>query len=71
MKQASLSCRLKEQNTFVGKLPLERVNKGIRAIAINEDIMKLPIHDTTVLRVAFKLRSLLNALIDYLILPSA
>ena len=54
-----------------GKLPAERVTRGIRAIVYNETIEKIPIHDTALLLTAFKLRSLLSDFIDCLILSAA
>ncbi|MGB9758815.1 MAG: PIN domain-containing protein [Thermoproteota archaeon] len=57
--------------THEGKLPPERVSKGIRAIVNDENITKIPVYDTTVLHLAFKLKSFLNDFIDCLILSSA
>jgi PIN domain nuclease of toxin-antitoxin system len=53
------------------KLPAERVTKGIRAIVYNETISTIPIHESTILLAAFKLRSMLNDFIDCLILSTA
>ena len=52
-------------------LTAERVSRGIRAIVYDERIEKIPIHDTSILLLAFKLRRLLNDFIDCLILSSA
>jgi len=38
----------------------ERVARGISAIMYNDAIETIPIHDTTILQTAFKLRSMLN-----------
>lgn len=54
-----------------GKLPAERVARGIRAIVYSETIEKIPIHDTALLLTAFKLRNLLSDFIDCLILSAA
>ena len=54
-----------------GMLSAERVTRGIRAIIYDETITISPIHDSTVLLTAFKLRSMLNDFIDCLILSSA
>lgn len=52
-------------------LTAERASRGIRAIIYDERIEKTPIHDTSILLLAFKLRRLLNDFIDCLILSSA
>ena len=52
-------------------LTAERAFRGIRAIIYDERIEKTPIHDTSILLLAFKLRRLLNDFIDCLILSSA
>lgn len=49
----------------------ERVTRGITAIIYNDDIETIPMHDTTILQTAFKLRNMLNDFIDCLILSSA
>jgi PIN domain nuclease of toxin-antitoxin system len=49
----------------------ERVTRGISAIVYNDAIETIPMHDTTILQTAFKLRSMLNDFIDCLILSSA
>jgi PIN domain nuclease of toxin-antitoxin system len=54
-----------------GKLSAERVTRGIRAIIYDERITISPIHDSTILLTAFKLRSMLSDFIDCLILSSA
>jgi PIN domain nuclease of toxin-antitoxin system len=54
-----------------GQLPPERVTRGINAIIYNDSIETIPIHNTTILQTAFKLRNMLNDFIDCLILSSA
>lgn len=54
-----------------GIIPPERISRGVRAIIYNETINTLPIHESTILHAAFKLRSILNDFIDCLILSSA
>ena len=54
-----------------GLLTPARVTRGIRAIARDDRIRKVPIHDTPILLVAFKLRKVLSDFIDCLILSSA
>jgi len=54
-----------------GTLSAERVTRGIRALIYNETIAMTPIHDSTILLTAFKLRSMLSDFIDCLILSSA
>ena len=54
-----------------GTLSAERVTRGIRAIIYDETITISPMHDSTILLTAFKLRSMLNDFIDCLILSSA
>jgi len=49
----------------------ERVTRGISAIMYNDAIETIPIHDTTILLTAFKLRNMLNDFIDCLILSTA
>ena len=49
----------------------ERVTRGLNAIIYNDDIETIPMHDTTILQTAFKLRNMLNDFIDCLILSSA
>ncbi|MGQ9515479.1 MAG: hypothetical protein ACUVTL_10620 [Thermoproteota archaeon] len=53
------------------RLSAERVGKGIRAIIYNETMTIVQTHESTMLLIAFKLRSMLSDLIDYLILSSA
>lgn len=59
------------KHVFAGTLPAERVAKGIRAIIYDERITVIPLYDSSVLLMAFKLRKLLNDFIDCLILSSA
>ena len=54
-----------------GSLTAERVSRGIRAIVYDDRILRIPIHDTTILLTAFKLRKSLSDFIDCLILSSA
>jgi len=54
-----------------GTLSAERVTRGIRAIIYEETITTIPIHESTLLLTAFKLRSILPDFIDCLILSSA
>ena len=54
-----------------GQLSSERVTRGISAIIYNDDIETIPMHDTTILQTAFKLRNILNDFIDCLILSTA
>jgi len=54
-----------------GKLPPERVTKGIRAIVYNEQIEMIPNYESQLLLTAFKLRKMLNDFIDCLILSAA
>ena len=55
----------------VGSLTAERVSRGIRAIVYDDRIARVPVHDSSVLLTAFKLRRMLNDFIDCLILSSA
>ena len=54
-----------------GKLPPERVTRGIRAIVYNEQIEMIPTYESQLLLTAFKLRKMLNDFIDCLILSAA
>ena len=54
-----------------GQISPERVTRGISAIIYNDAIETIPMHDTTILQTAFKLRNMLNDFIDCLILSSA
>lgn len=49
----------------------ERVPRGIRAIVYDERITVVPMHDSSILLTAFKLRRMLSDFIDCLILSSA
>lgn len=55
----------------LGTLTAERVSRGIRAIVYDDRIERIPVHDSSVLLTAFKLRRMLNDFIDCLILSSA
>ena len=50
------------------RLSPERVTRGLNAIIYNDDIETIPMHDTTILQTAFKLRNVLNDFFDCLIL---
>jgi len=52
-------------------LTAERVSRGIRAIVYDDRVERIPVHDSSVLLTAFKLRRMLNDFIDCLILSSA
>ncbi len=52
-------------------LSAERVTRGIRAIIYDETIETIPIHESTLLLTAFKLRNTLNDFIDCIILSTA
>jgi PIN domain nuclease of toxin-antitoxin system len=54
-----------------GKLPPERITRGIRAIVYNEEIEMIPTYESQLLFTAFKLRKMLNDFIDCLILSAA
>lgn len=54
-----------------GKLPPERVTRGIRAIVYNEQIEMIPTYESQLILTAFKLRKTLNDFIDCLILSAA
>lgn len=59
------------KHVAAGTLSTERVTRGIRAIVYDERITVIPMHDSSVLLMAFKLRRLLSDFIDCLILSSA
>ncbi len=54
-----------------GALPPERVTRGIRALTYDESTKIIPPYDSTILLIAFKLRTMLDDFIDCLILASA
>ncbi|MCK4434297.1 PIN domain-containing protein, partial [Candidatus Bathyarchaeota archaeon] len=54
-----------------GKLSAERVIRGISAIVYDERITVVPMHDSSILLMAFKLRRMLSDFVDCLILSSA
>ena len=54
-----------------GNLAPERVLRGIRAIVHDDRIVKVPVHDESILLTSFKLRRILDDYIDCLILSSA
>ena len=55
----------------LGTLTAERVSRGIRAIVHDDRMERIPVHDSSVLLTAFKLRRTLNDFMDCLILSSA
>jgi predicted nucleic acid-binding protein len=55
----------------LGTLTAERVSRGIRSLVYDDRIERIPIHDSSVLLAAFKLRRMLSDFIDCLILSSA
>jgi len=55
----------------IGKLSVNRVLLGIRAIVYEERINKIPIHDDKVLSQAIRLRKVLGDCIDCIILSTA
>lgn len=59
------------KHVAAGTLSAERVTGGIRAIVHDERITVVPMHDSSVLLTAFKLRRMLGDFIDCLILSSA
>lgn len=59
------------KHVATGTLSAERVTRGIRAIVYDERITVVPMHDGSVLLMAFKLRRMLSDFIDCLILSSA
>lgn len=58
---------------YVGakKLSAERVIEGIRAIVFDENIVKIPIHESRILLTALRIRDWLSDFIDCLIVSSA
>jgi len=54
-----------------GKIPAERVVRGIKAIAYDETINIIEMHESTILPTALKLRKILKDFTDCLILSSA
>lgn len=54
-----------------GRLKAERITRGIKAVVYDERITKIPLHDSTILLTAFRLRRFLSDFIDCLILSSA
>jgi len=54
-----------------GKLGVDRASKGVRSIVYDERIEKIPVYDTPIMRVAFKLRRLLRDFIDCIVTSSA
>ena len=55
----------------IGKLPAERVARGIRAIVYDETIKTIPMYESMLLLTAFKIRNIISDFIDCLILSSA
>ena len=54
-----------------GKLGVDRASKGVRSIVYDERIEKIPIYDTPIMQVAFRLRRLLSDFIDCIVTSSA
>ena len=59
------------KHVATGTLSAERVTRGISAIVYDERITAVPMHDSSVLLMAFKLRRMLSEFIDCLVLSSA
>ena len=59
------------KHVATGKLSAERVIRGISAIVYDERITVVPMHDSSILLTAFKLRRMLSDFVDCLILSSA
>ena len=59
------------KHVAAGTLSAERVARGIRAIVHDGTVTMIPIHESTLLLTAFKLRNVLSDLIDCLIIASA
>jgi len=59
------------KHVALGRLAPERVTRGIRAIVYSDTVEIVPIHETTILLTAFKLRGILNDFIDCLLVSSA
>jgi len=59
------------KHVATGKLSAERVTRGISAIVYDERITVVPMHDSSILLTAFKLRRMLSDFVDCLILSSA
>jgi PIN domain nuclease of toxin-antitoxin system len=54
-----------------GKIPLEKVLAGIKAVTANDRITKLPLYEEEQLKIAIQIRRSLKDFIDCLILSSA
>jgi len=54
-----------------GRLAAERVTRGIRAIVYSDKVEIIPLHETGILLTAFKLRGMLDDVIDCLLVSSA
>ena len=59
------------KHVATGTLSAEKVTRGISAIVYDERITAVPMHGSSVLLMAFKLRRMLSDFIDCLILSSA
>ena len=59
------------KHVATGTLSAERVTRGIRAIVYDERMTVVPMHDSSILLTAFKLRRMLSDFVDCLILSSA
>lgn len=53
------------------KLGVDRASRGVRSIVYDERIEKIPIYDTPIMQVAFRLRRLLSDFIDCIVTSSA
>ena len=54
-----------------GRIPSERVMRGVRTLVYNDNINIVEAHDSSILHTAFKIRKSLSDFIDCLILSSA
>ena len=59
------------KHVAAGTLSTERVTRGISAIVYDERITVVPLHDSSILLSAFKLRRMLSDFIDCFILSTA
>jgi PIN domain nuclease of toxin-antitoxin system len=54
-----------------GKIPLEKVQSGVKAVNANDRVAKLPLYEEEQLKIAISIRRFLKDFIDCLILSSA
>ena len=59
------------KHVATGTLSAERVTRGISAVVYDERIAVVPVHDSSILLTAFKLRRMLSDFMDCLILSTA